>query len=268
MAQSSAVPFAVIIPTVYGQMIVNRHDIRQTNALFKTGHALDHNEIVLLVQIIQAMGKDPIVLDVGANFGAHSLALARNVGPEGKVHAFEPQRLIYNLLVGSIALNSLTNIYCHNVALGDREGQVEIPQYDYNQPMNFASIEFTPEQAEPLHQARGRDPTKAEHVRLTTIDHFDFPKVQLMKIDAEGMEMQILQGAMQTIRRCRPVIFIEVIKSDYEALRQAILQLDYAVYLCGINFLCLPSEISGRIHVKNLMPAPPRVSGEFQQSSH
>jgi tRNA1(Val) A37 N6-methylase TrmN6 len=124
------IPFTTIIPTVYGQMMVNRYDINQTTALFKTGKAIDHDEIALLTRVLRMLGPDPTVLDVGANFGTYSLALAAVVGPNGKVHAFEPQRLIYNLLVGSVALNALTNVYCHNVALGNREGRVEIPQYD------------------------------------------------------------------------------------------------------------------------------------------
>ena len=148
------VPFTIIVPTAYGQMLVNRHDINQTNALVKTGHAVDHTEIVLLTHVMQLLGTDLTVLDVGANFGTYTLAFARNVGAHGKVHAFEPQRVLFHMLAGSVALNSLTNVFCHHLAVGDREGSVEIPQFDYSQPLNFGSIEFTAEQHEPLNQLR------------------------------------------------------------------------------------------------------------------
>ena len=206
------VPFTTVVPTAYGQMLVNRYDINQTEALFRTGKAIDHDEIMMLARILGMLGTDRTVLDVGANFGTYSIALAAAVGQNGKVHAFEPQRLIYNLLVGSVALNALTNVYCHNVALGDREGRVEVPQYDYSRPMNFGSVEFGGQQSEKLSQDRGHDPAKGEFVPLKTIDSFEFPKAHLMKIDVEGMELQVLRGSEQTIRRRRPVIFVEYLK--------------------------------------------------------
>jgi FkbM family methyltransferase len=253
-----SVPFTVIVPTVYGPMLVNRYDVNQANALYKSGQAFDHRDILLLTQVLGLLGTDLTVLDVGANFGTFTIALAPFVGPNGSVHAFEPQRLIYNLLVGSVALNSLTNAYCYNVALGDRETLIEIPQYDYNKEMNFGSIEFHGKQSEPLPQQRAHDPTKTEYVLLTTIDRFGFPNAHLIKIDAEGMELQVLQGSIQTIRRCRPVLFVEYIKSDKTALRETILQTDYVVYDVLQNFLCIPREQSNRIKI---VPANPAAMG-------
>jgi FkbM family methyltransferase len=243
------VPFATIVPTLYGPMLINRHDINQTNSLYKTGLALEHADIILLTQLLSYLGTDLTFVDVGANFGTFALGLARALGPNGKVHAFEPQRIIYNLLVGSVALNSLTNVYCYNVALGNTEGQVEIPQFDYNQPMNFGSVEFTPDQIEPLHQIRGHDPAKSEFVPLKTIDSFNFPKLNIMKVDTEGMELEVLQGAVQTIRRCRPLLYVEFLKGNREALGKAILALDYAVHQNGNNLLCIPTELASRIPI-------------------
>jgi len=248
-------PFTVIIPTAYGQMLVNRHDINQTNALFKTGIAIDHNEIAMLAQVLQLLGTDLTVIDVGANFGTYTLGLAQCVGARGKVHAFEPQRIIFNMLAGSVALNSLTNVFCHHMALGNHEGKLEIPQFDYSQPLNFGSIEFTPEQCEPLNQPRGHDPERVEYVPLTTLDRLDFPKVHLVKIDAEGMELQVVEGATETIRRCRPVLYVEYLKGDKLALRRFISELQYEVHENGINFLCIPAELKDRIKVAPARPS-------------
>ena len=245
----SSPPFTIILPTAYGQMLVNRNDINQTNALFKTGMAIDHAEIALLAQVLQLLGTDLTVLDVGANFGTYALALSRFVGATGRVHAFEPQRIIFNMLAGSVALNSLTNVFCYHLALGDREGKLEIPQFDYSQPLNFGSIEFTAEQGEPLNQPRAHDPQRLEYVPMTTVDRFEFTHVHLMKIDAEGMEMQVLEGATDTLRRCRPVIYLEFLKGDKNALMQRVAALNYAVYENGMNFLCIPTEMKGRIQV-------------------
>jgi FkbM family methyltransferase len=262
-----AIPFTCIVPTIYGQLLVNRHDINQTNSLFKTGQSLDHGDILLLANVLQRLGTDATMLDVGANFGAYSIALCRLVGPNGKIHAFEPQRLIYNLLVGSVALNSITNVYCHNVALGDHEGRVEIPQFDYNQPLNFGSVEFSAEQSEPLTQNRGHDPAKAEFVPLTTIDRFEFPHVHLIKIDAEGMELPVLRGAERTIQRCRPIMYIEFLKSDHDALLLVVSNYDYVVYESKINFLCIPRELTGKFPVEGAAPAIPRGNSASSPAS-
>ncbi len=245
---TSQVPFTLIIPTAYGQMLVNRHDINQTNSLFKTGRSLDHDEILLLARLLQSGKPNPIVADVGANFGAYSLGLAHAVGSHGKIHCFEPQRIIFNMLAGSVALNSLTNVFCYNVAVGDREGMVEIPRFDYNQPLNFGSIEFTSEQREKLTQERARPAAdQAEFVPLTTLDRFTFQRLDLLKIDVEGMENQVLDGATQTIKRCRPILFIEFLKVDREALRRRLLAEEYVVEVSHINYLCVPAEQAERI---------------------
>lgn len=241
--------FSIVVPTVYGQMIVNRHDINQTGALLRTGKSLDHKEIEMLGTIASALAPDAVVVDAGANFGSFALGISRRLGPRGAVHAFEAQRVIFNMLAGSVALNSLLNVYCYNVALGDHEGQIEIPQFDYSKPLNFGSIEFGVEQKEKLGQPRGHDPERAEFVRLTTLDSFAFGRVDLLKIDVEGMEMEVLEGARETIERCRPVMYVEFIKVDREALSRKIEEMRYAVYGNKMNLLCVPTEKSEQIRL-------------------
>ena len=86
--------------------------------------------------------------------------------------------------------------------------------------MNFEGVEFGKEQLEPLSQTRCHDPEQIEWVTLGTLDGFSFQRLDLLKIDAEGMENEILDGAADTIARCRPVMFVEFLKVDAEALRQ------------------------------------------------
>ena len=246
------VPYSIVIPTRYGQMIVNRHDINQTSALVKTGGAFDAVEIELLTNIVGLYGERQTVIDVGANIGMHALAFASAVGPRGKVHAFEPQRIIFNMLAGSVALNALSNVYCYNMAVGDREGSVEIPQFDYSKPLNFGSIEFGPEQREPLAQQRGNQLDRVERVPLTTLDRMEFNDVGMIKIDVEGMEMDVLNGAQNTINKWRPVLYVEFFKVDREALRQRIAAWGYDVHVNAVNYLCIPSELKDRIPIATI----------------
>ena len=160
--------------------------------------------------------------------------------------AFEPQRLIFNMLAGSVALNGIENIYCHNVALGNREGRIALPQYDYNLPLSFGSIEFGPMQKEKLSQTRKYNPNGVEYVPLTSVDGLAFEHVHLIKVDAEGMDAEIIDGAIATLERCRPVLFVEGIKVDRDALRAKLGILDYITMPRGNSDLFVPSEARDR----------------------
>jgi FkbM family methyltransferase len=248
---TDALPFSFVAPTVYGQMILSRYDINQTSALLRTGKALNHAEIELLRKMLSLFEGPHVFVDAGANFGVFSLGLANAVGPLGKVHAFEPQRIIYNMLAGTMALNGVTNVYCYNIALGEREDCIEVPQFDYNRMLNFGSIEFGPTQIEVLSQQRGNNREKVEYVRLATLDSFGLSGVHLIKIDVEGMEMQVLEGARQTIRNSRPLIYVEFVKSDHAALDAKIKSFSYDIHVNGSSLLCIPKERAGQLSISS-----------------
>lgn len=202
-----------------------------------------HPEILLLSRVLQSIGANTVFVDVGANIGNLSIALARVVGPHSLVQSSELQRIIFDVLTGSVALNCLLNVRCHNLALGDHESRVEISQYDYFSPMSFGSIEFGVEQKKPLVQPRGHDPAWIGHVALTTLDRFEFPRLDVLKIDDAGMEMDIFRGAQATIARCRQVLFFELLNVAKEALRTYLAGLDYiAADAGGANYLAVPTK--------------------------
>ena len=240
---TSTLTFTVVVSTIYGNMILHRNDTAMTIPHLKIGRAPSHNEIRLLARVLSYCDDNRHVIDVGANIGSFALAFSKVVGERGKVHAFEAQRVVFNMLAGSVALNSILNVFCYNMAVGDREGQIEIPQFDYRGPqMSYGSVEFGPTQKQRLDQERKYDPDRQEYVPLTTIDRFEFERVDLLKIDAEGMEMEILDGADRTVRRCRPIIFAEYIKVDREALKTRLAGLGYAVTTVPGNYLAIPVE--------------------------
>ena len=238
------VPYNFVIPTAYGPMIVNRNDINQTAAFVKTGRSPDHEEIELLSKTLQIFNRNRVFFDVGANFGAYSLALAGQVGPRGKIYAFEAQRIIFNMLCGSLALNAIENVYAYNVAVSNSVASIEIPQYDYAKPLNFGSIEFGSVQRQPLEQERGRDPSRAEFVASITLDSMSsISPIDIIKIDVEGMEFEVLEGAEKTIAREQPFLYIEFYKIDRSKLEKYLLDRGYSFILVGtINYFCIPKR--------------------------
>ena len=238
------VPYSIVVPTIYGSVIANRYDINQTNGLIKQGRSPNHQSIELLHGVCQHRTADPFVIDVGANFGLFSLGLAKLMKGRGVYHAFEAQRVIFNMLAGSVALNGYLNIFCHHVAIGNGFGQIEIPQFDYNVEMNFGSIEFAAEQREHLHQQRGQDASRREFVELRSLDSYEFPRADIVKIDVEGMEADVLKGARRLIERHRPVLQVEFIKSDARALHDHISSFGYKIFISDIDFVCLPVELA------------------------
>lgn len=141
------------------------------------------------------------IIDVGANFGFHSLEFSDLVGDEGKVYSFEPQRLVYYQLCGNVILNGRANIYTNNVALSDEITilKMENLQYDSNEPINIGNAHLDA----CTHLAYNM-------VDVNTLDSFNIENVSVLKIDVQGYEPKVLDGAKETIFKNKPIIFIEV----------------------------------------------------------
>jgi FkbM family methyltransferase len=159
-----------------------------------------------------------VVLDIGANIGAHTLFFAKKVGPTGRVFAFEPQRVVFQTLCANMALNSLSNVHCMLVAVGDEPGQVMVPAFNYAQTNNYGGVE--------IDTFASGEPTP-----VITLDSLELSACRFMKVDVEGMELKALKGAVQTIKRHKPILYVEndrVEKSD--ALMKFIDSLNYDMY--------------------------------------
>lgn len=141
-----------------------------------------------------------VVIEVGAHIGTHTIPAARLVGPWGRVYAFEPQRKIFRELYHNLALNGINNVVPLRFAVGSG---------------NLRTIEMNPTTAgNEGGTGVGSGGDKAE---LRTLDSFGFERVSLIKIDVEHYENHVLDGAIDTIRRNRPVIIIEILGGeDYQ----------------------------------------------------
>lgn len=248
------VPFGMVVPSVYGPVIVNRHDINQTNALIKTGKAFNHDQIEVLVNFMRNSPAESVCLDIGANFGLYALAFARVLRERGGVcHAFEAQRIIADMVGGTAVLNGVENLHIHHVAVGNENIQIPIPRYDYNKELNFGSVEFGNSRHEVLTQEPDVS-SRPEMVRQVRIDDLGFQNVQFIKIDVEGMEDKVIDGAQETIARDRPLLCIEWLKSDKRALIERCKGFGYRVLDWEGDLLCIHPSRADQYPIKVELP--------------
>lgn len=154
---------------------------------------VDHfeaNERTFVRRYLQA---GDIFVDVGANIGLFTVIGAKVVGPTGRVYAFEPSALAYGRLTQNVMLNHLTNVECLQLALSDQdERRIMTTAPDGFAAWNSlahpsAGSRFVPEEI----QCRQWD-TFAAQANLSG-------KVALIKIDVEGWEFYMLNGAQATL---------------------------------------------------------------------
>jgi FkbM family methyltransferase len=243
----------VLVDSRFGPMIVNRYDSYIGKSLVHYGE-FSYGEIEILSQLLKP-GR--FVVEAGANIGAHTLPIARQVGIKGRVIALEPQRCVFQTLCGNMALNSITNVDCLWAAAGSQLGTIQVPEFPINQPNNFGGVSLN-------------TAVPGYRVSLLTIDSLNLPKCHLIKADVEGMELAVLKGAEETIKRCRPVLYVESDREDKRAeLFQWIDSKGYAMYwhtpmlfnplnhrkvaenifanLASLNVLCVPAEYPQQI---------------------
>jgi len=182
--------FNRVIRARHGTMLFNQHDVFVGRSIQRYG---DYSELELQF-LLRGIRRGDVVVEIGANIGAHTVAFAERVGEAGRVLAFEPQRIIFQSLCANLALNSITNTFCFNCALSDREGELSVPCADYSRRGNFGGISM---------QASGQGETVPAY-RLDTV--CKLPRTRMIKIDVEGMEAEVIRGAEQTIRRHRPIL--------------------------------------------------------------
>jgi FkbM family methyltransferase len=141
------------------------------------------------------------VVEVGANIGAHTVTLSKAVGPAGRVVAIEPQPVIFRMLCANLALNGALNVDTHQCGCGAAGGTMSLPPLDYESEKNFGGISL-----EAYDAAR---PACAVPIRRLDDLLEAAPRVDLIKIDVEGMETEVLNGASTVIDRFRPTLYVE-----------------------------------------------------------
>jgi FkbM family methyltransferase len=144
-----------------------------------------------------------VVYDIGANVGFFTVIAAQLVGSSGRVVAFEPLEENFVLLQRNAQLNGFTNVAANNFALADRDGAAE---FLLSKNATFGGLANS---AMKIENQAGK--TEVKIFRLDSVVQRDsLPLPRIMKIDVEGAEVAILDGAAETIRKARPVLIIEL----------------------------------------------------------
>lgn len=241
----------VLISTNHGTMIVNRNDYRMTgdNVGYGVGYQLmstssyEPSEVACTLDLLQArradFGDGVVAIDCGANIGVHTVEWARCMFGWGRVYSFEAQEKIYYALAGNIALSNCFNATARLAALGEKCGRLAVPELNYCTPSSFGSLELI--QA-PHNEYIGQEidyGRPAGEVEMLTIDSLNLPRIDLVKIDVERMEAQVLEGAKDSIQRCRPQLVIEIIKSDKLSILEILNSAGYRTFSMGLNILAV-----------------------------
>jgi FkbM family methyltransferase len=157
--------------------------------------------------IISASENKNNVFDVGANVGYYAVHFAKKMADRGgHVHAFEPIKNTYERLKENIKLNNLESFITINNNGLSNENCIA----DFYQPGYSGSV------ASSMHNLHPEESVKISQARVETLDSYcrkkDIRSIDIMKIDVEGAEMLVIQGGMNIIKECCPILFMELLR--------------------------------------------------------
>jgi len=210
------------VPCKHGTFTVYDNDYYIGNALVKTGE-YSEAEVQKLLSLVE---RDSVVLEVGANIGAISVPLAQKVA---ELHVFEPQPKIFALLQENVERNSKNRpAWFNHCAVGARSrDRIAIMPLNVDAPsINMGAAAVTP-------LAVVDD--DAIHVTQLTLDEYcrEFDRLDLIKMDVEGMECDVIDGALETINKFKPLLWVENDREQKSAeLIKKIATLGYRLWWC------------------------------------
>ena len=173
------------------------------------------------VKFLESIAEEGMnVIDIGANIGISSVAIARKIGERGKLYSFEPLPQYFDVLKKNISSNGLENVEVYELAVTDQVGRAPFYQKDLSSGIVF------------------EEGAKKCEVPTTTIDRFlseqNTERIDLINMDCEGSELLVLKGAKETLQKNKVKIFCEIHHDFLKQLGQSVE--DLVLYLQGFEF--------------------------------
>ena len=155
----------------------------------------------ILNLIVKYTKKNSSFIDIGANIGCHCIGLKKKT-PNSNINiiAFEPQPFIYDILKYNME-NSCDQYKCYDKGLSNEPTTIYMEMPDYDTCKNPGGVGLN---------LNGNDNSNTP-IEIVTLDSYKFENISLIKIDVEGLENQVLMGAYDTIKRCKPVMIVEIL---------------------------------------------------------
>ena len=235
----------VLASTGHGPLIVNRNDrviVPPDPAGHERGYGVgfqlletgffDPDEVKRGAELLQLKrryrGVGVVAVDVGANIGVMTVTWARLMEGWGSVHAFECQERLFYALCGNIALNNLGNAHAYLGAMGTEHGVLKlVDRLDFDRPGSYGSMSLIEDKSKDV----GQEPSGiTDNVWTHSLDTSFAGRVDLVKVDVEGMEEDVLIGGHFMLLREHPILIVEHLKSDKADLRKWLEYRDYVVF--------------------------------------
>ena len=171
--------------------------------------------------------KGKLALDIGAHVCIWTSRLANDFE---EVIAFEP--LKKHIDCHKKNCEGLENVTLHEIALSDKKHTAVMTTKDINSGMSTLS------------ETKWKSDSYPQMVETRTLDSYKFPKIDFIKIDVEGWEEYVLEGAMQTILKDRPRMYIEIWKKNFTYITSMLAQkMGYDYHqVSKLNYICEPME--------------------------
>lgn len=223
-------------------------------------------ELVLLARLLRP---DSRVIEAGSHIGSHSVFIARDICPKGKLFVFEPRRITFQLLCANLTANGITHAHAYRLAVGAEKARI----HEGPLPLDNAYNSGGP--------AVGALQGEGEAYDVIALDTMieELGQIDLIKADVQGHEGALLRGASQLISTCRPLLYLENDERDRSrALIEQVMALDYRLWwhavpvfrqnnrgrtlqnifgnVTSFNMLCIPAE-----RVDALTPALTGIGG-------
>jgi FkbM family methyltransferase len=179
-----------------------------------------------------------VVMDIGANIGAHTLPFARLVSSGGKVIAFEPTAYAFGKLERNVSHNPdlAARLRLERIMLTDAEDAQPVPQLHSSWPLRAENRSRHATHLGVLADTTGAQATTLdEYVRRHRLERVDF-----LKIDVDGNECHVLRGSTQTLARYRPGILIEFMPYGLDEAGESFAHLIALLKTTGYHFFRIP----------------------------